>query len=127
MFEEIYNKEIYSGIKDIPWYITLGNTDFYGSANAQVEYSNNKKNWVLPKHEVNERQLYSHSKGFTLNGLKVIQFLFLNTPIFDGTERSEITNQSRRAQVKWWREVFDENSSNFQWRFVVGHNPMVKQ
>ena len=45
VFESVYSLP---ALKDVPWYLALGNHDYMGDTKAQIEYSENHSNWNLP-------------------------------------------------------------------------------
>ncbi len=116
-FENIYSLP---ALKDIPWYVTLGNHDYRGDIQAQIEYSKNHPNWNLPG--------TYHTRDFKVNGQTSVRILFLDTNPFIKRYRSRpdiyyrIGEQDAGAQIKWMKETLGD--SDALWKIAVGHHPV---
>ena len=42
IFEEVYSD---SSLKNTPWFHTMGNHDYYGNAQAQIDYTAKSNRW----------------------------------------------------------------------------------
>ncbi len=116
-FENIY---ALPALKNIPWYITLGNHDYKGNIYAQIEYGHDHPNWILP-------QTY-HSKEFRINKHASALFLFLDTNSLRSEYRARpwryqhIEEQDADVQIAWMKKTLSESEAT--WRIAIGHHPV---
>lgn len=115
-YESIYNAP--SLLDD--WYPVLGNHDYKGSTQAEIDYSNISRRWRMPSH------YYSMVKK--LDGTDKALFIFLDTPALVDEYYSkpegykDITKQDSSAQLKWLTELL--RNSTEKWKIVIGHHPV---
>ena len=115
-FENVYNKP--SMLVD--WYPVLGNHDYHGSPQAEIDYSKISRRWRLSDH------YYTFARK--INDSISARFIFMDTPPFVEEYRKhpegypEITRQDTAKQLKWLKEVL--SSSKEQWKIVFGHHPV---
>ena len=51
MFKDTYEKVFNTDyLKNNPWFITLGNHDHYGNAQAQIDYTKKSNRWIMPSY-----------------------------------------------------------------------------
>ncbi len=91
-----------------PFYVCLGNHDYYGNIAAQVEYSRLNSRWHMP----NPYYSFVESVG---SGSTVQFFVLDTTPIDEG-------DHSTRAQVNWFRHKLSTSSADY--KIVIGHHPL---
>ncbi|CCH01719.1 acid phosphatase [Fibrella aestuarina BUZ 2] len=117
-FEQIYH---YAWLQR-DWYAILGNHDYAGNVEAQIDYSKISRRWHMPA------RYYSLKKKLAGNGC--VQFVFLDT---NGLEPDYYTNdelapalsqQDTTAQLRWLRETLSDPDPTIRWRIVVGHHPV---
>ena len=111
-FEDVY----FQKTLDVPWHVVLGNHDYKGDVQAQIDYSRRSNRWMLPKPYY---ILHQRSQNVTAD------FFFLDT--------------NPMAEMKWWERVvwsapqveaqlqWLENqlaASTAYWKIVVGHHPV---
>ncbi len=102
LFEDVYN----STILDMPFYSILGNHDYRGNIDAQLDYvSPNNDRWLMPN------RYYSISK-ILLDGTK-IDFFFLDT---------ELLFYGDAEQLVWIDESLSNSTAH--WKIVLGHRPL---
>jgi predicted phosphodiesterase len=104
------------------WYPVLGNHDYAGNPQAEVEYSGISRRWNMPAR-------YHSFQKISGDGVKVL-FIFMDTSPFekqyhkDKEEpfRSNITAQDTAAQKNWLMQTLRQSDAD--WKIVFGHHPM---
>lgn len=102
-FEDVYDAPALM----IPWYIVLGDHDYNGSANAQVDYTKLSPRWRLPA------TYYKHTK--LLSDGSEADFFHLDT--------IQIKDDQYFGRQLTWLER-ELASSIAVWKIVVGHYPL---
>ncbi|RAJ08303.1 calcineurin-like phosphoesterase family protein [Chitinophaga skermanii] len=102
------------------WYAVLGNHDYHGNAQAQVDYTKVSQRWHMPA------RYYSFKKKIA-GGAEAL-FIFLDTNPLDPEAYSssyskELIGQDSIAQKRWLEETLSDTSSNIRWKIVVAHHP----
>lgn len=116
-FEQVYtNPSLYAD-----WYVALGNHDYLGSVQAQVDYSKISRRWNMPDRY--------YSKTFTLeNGKKVLLVVMDTNPFIESYHKSakysDLREQDTAKQMKWLEETLGQKDEEIQWKIVIGHHPM---
>jgi tartrate-resistant acid phosphatase type 5 len=119
-FEEIYKD--FSLQRE--WFVILGNHDYMGNPDAQVEYTKISRRWQLPA------RYYSRTFGIPDGSGKKVQIAFIDTnpliPAFyqNSEYGPNVRTQDTTAQKQWLKEVLSEKEESVKWSFVVGHHPM---
>jgi predicted MPP superfamily phosphohydrolase len=115
-FNEIYTAEsLY-----IPWFVTLGNHDYYGNVQAQINYSGISGRWNLPNRY--------YAKDFAIDDSTSVKFLFIDTNIFIEDYRENpkkhkgILDIHPHAQLAWVDSTL--SVSNAKWNIIAGHHPV---
>ncbi|MCP5054506.1 MAG: acid phosphatase [bacterium] len=102
-FEEMYDQNVLN----FPFYISLGNHDYLGNVDAQIQYGSVSSRWTLPA-----RYYTFTPQG---NGSDFIQFFVLDT--------SPVHYRENVSQQRDW--LVDElNRSTARWKIVFGHHPV---
>ncbi len=104
-FEKVYNKAGHQ----VPWYPTLGNHDYAGNADAEVQYSAISKRWTMPARYYSVRKKVDSTHSVLL--------VFTDTSPLVG-----YSSQDTAAQRKWMEKTLSE--SNDTWKIAVGHHPV---
>lgn len=118
-FENIYtNHSLYDN-----WYIALGNHDYRGNIQAQIDYSKVSRRWTLPANY--------YSKTIALeDGNKLLLVVMDTNPFIDGYYKKgsdmyeNIIAQDTTAQRKWLTETLSTTDASIKWKMVVGHHPL---
>ncbi|MCL7987231.1 metallophosphoesterase [Sphingobacterium sp. lm-10] len=117
-FEEIYkDPSLYRS-----WYVALGNHDYRGSVQAQIDYSKVSRRWNMPDRY--------YSKTFELKHGKKLQMIVIDTnPFIKSYHKNpekylEITEQDTAAQRQWLEKELANTDPSIAWKVVVGHHPM---
>lgn len=117
-FEDIYT----SFSLQWDWYAVLGNHDYGGNPDAQVNYSKISRRWRMPSRY--------YSKTFSLNGdtTQQLMMIFIDTcPLVREYHRNKniaVAGQDSTAQKVWLERLLANASANVKWKLVVGHHPM---
>ena len=114
-FEAIYTAPILQK----GWYVTLGNHDWQGDIDAQIDYTGVSRRWYLPARYYAETLLVSDTTE--------VLFVFLDTtPLSEPDENRRKYNKTERwdreAQLAWLDETLA--TSDAEWKIVVGHHPI---
>jgi len=106
-----------------PWFAVLGNHDYLGNTDAQLEYRH--RFWRAPA------RYYDHRFFFPGNDRDGVHVFFLDTFTLSPRHSQEYT----MAMNRWWPEKLDPTpqlrwldnaleKSDLTWRVVVGHYPV---
>lgn len=100
------------------WYAILGNHDYRGNPQAQVDYTDISQRWHMP-----ERYYVQNIED---DGISV-QMVFIDTNPFEdkyysSPKYTEVLSQDSTKQLLWMDSVLTDNSAD--WKVVVGHHPL---
>ncbi len=115
-FEKVYTDQSLF----VPWFVTLGNHDYRGNPQAQIDYAKVSKRWRLPAR-------YYAVEGASL-GLPEADFFFIDTSPLVNKYRANVTSriaqnvvqQDVRAQLAWLDGALGK--SRAAWKIVMGHH-----
>ena len=112
-FERIYT----APALQTPWRVILGNHDYRGNVQAQLDYAKQSSRWQLPA------RYYQRTE--TLPDGAAADFFYLDTSPFihyyAGT-RTDISGQDTDAQLAWLDRAL--GTSTARWKIVLGHHPI---
>jgi acid phosphatase len=112
-FEDIYAADSLQ----TPWRVILGNHDYRGNVQAQLDYTNTSNRWRLPK------RYYSVAETLPDGGKA--EFFYLDTSPFIryylGT-KTDISGQDPAKQLAWLDQALGQ--SDARWKIVLGHHPI---
>ena len=112
-FEDIYT----APSLQTPWKVILGNHDYRGNVQAQLDYSNQSKRWQLPA------RYYGVTE--TLPDGEKADFFYIDTSPFisyyAGT-KTDISGQDTNKQMAWLNSALA--GSTARWKIVIGHHPI---
>jgi tartrate-resistant acid phosphatase type 5 len=117
-FENVYS----APSLQIPWYVILGNHDYYGNCEAQLAYSKISSRWRMPaRYFVQTHQI---------DPTTTADFFYLDTTpmipgyrdISTGNMRTNVLAQDVPAQLAWFKRSLE--ASKAQWKIVFGHHPI---
>lgn len=118
-FEDVYHQYYLN----IPWLVALGNHDYYGNYEAQIEYSKISRRWTMPS--------TYYSKTYKMKNGKKILFLIIDTNPFvqkyydyEGITSENVKKQDTQAQLQWLENELKNKDNDVQWVFVAGHHPL---
>jgi len=112
-FEKIYTAESLQ----TPWKVILGNHDYRGNVQAQLDYSHVSKRWQLPA------RYYTETVSLP-DGSKA-EFFYLDTSPFIKNyigSKTNISGQDSQAQLDWLDTAL--GTSTAPWKIVIGHHPI---
>lgn len=115
-------ENIYKGYHlEIPWHVVLGNHDYRGNPQAQIEYTYKSQRWNMPS------RYYDYSFNDEDTGLNV-DFLFLDTCPFEKKYYSEeayvnVKTQDSTQQIKWIDSIIT-SKPKADWTIFSGHHPL---
>ncbi|MEC4115177.1 metallophosphoesterase [Myroides pelagicus] len=103
------------------WYVALGNHDYQGNVQAQIDYSEISRRWHMPSRY--------YSETFKLdNGEKVLLVVMDTNPFIDSYHKkskyTDLKEQDTEAQLHWIKQTLGQEDQSIQWKIVVGHHPM---
>ena len=104
----------------VDWYPVLGNHDYKGSTQAEIDYSKISRRWRLTAH------YYSVVKK--INDSISVRLIFMDTPpLVNEYHRNpagypDIAAQDTAKQLKWLKDEL--SNAKEQWKIVFGHHPV---
>lgn len=115
-FEKIYSAESLQ----VPWHSVLGNHDYHGNCDAQVEYSKLGKRWNMPS------RFFQRTEN-VCDGCEANFFFLDTTPMAETADDTvvsveELKSQNLAKQLAWLEESIAESKA--RWKIVVGHHPV---
>jgi acid phosphatase len=112
-FEQIYtDPSLYT-----PWKVILGNHDYRGNVQAQLDYSQKSPRWKLPA------RYYTESA--TLPDGTPADFFYVDTSPFIRAyigSKTNISGQDTDAQLAWLDAALTKSTA--PWKIVIGHHPI---
>lgn len=114
-FEDVYTAKSLQ----VPWLVALGNHDYRGSVEAQLEFSKVNPRWRMPA------RFYTATE--TLEDGTRLELFVLDTSPFLDTYRSilsitRVAGQDPAAQRAWLEKELAASTAD--WKIVVGHHPV---
>lgn len=116
-FEDIYTAKSLQK----PWLATLGNHDYRGNPQAQLEYAAASARWRLPS------RYYVHQvrQGGVVADLFMLDTAPMVAPYRDSKTmpfRQNVLDQDPEAQLRWLEAAL--KASTAPWKFAFGHHPV---
>ncbi len=116
-FEDIYTAKSLQK----RWYVALGNHDYNGNVQAQIDYTQHSTRWYMPA------RYYSSTIAVddTTNLLLVV---YDSNPFITGYHfvpgkmMNQVATEDTAAQLKWMDSVLSHSSA--RWKIVVAHHPI---
>lgn len=113
-FENVYDADSLQ----VPWHVVLGNHDYDGNVQAQLDYSARSNRWHLPA-----RYYHFHQPV----GDEEVLFVFTDTSPFISNyflvdPKPAVMRQDSIRQLGWLEDVLA--TSDARWKIVVGHHPV---
>jgi len=104
----------------VPWYCILGNHDYHGRPQAQLDYAERHPRWRMPA------RYYTVAEDLAEG--QAVRFYFIDTSPLITEYRdqpkmaTEIRGQDSEAQLRWLDQTLEH--SDEAWKIVVGHHPV---
>ncbi|MFN8438315.1 MAG: tartrate-resistant acid phosphatase type 5 family protein [Cytophagales bacterium] len=118
-FENVYK----GNDLQIDWHPVLGNHDYHGNTQAQIDYTKISRRWVMPS------AYYTFTKETDDNSK--IRFMFIDTNPFVKKYRKkleeypDLAKQDTTKQWQWIDSVLTtSNTAKEDWKIVIGHHPI---
>jgi tartrate-resistant acid phosphatase type 5 len=112
-FEDVYAARSLQ----VPWVVSLGNHDYRGSVEAQIEYSKQSPRWRLPA------RYYTVTEALP-DGTRLQLFILDTSPFLDTyrsiVSRTKVAGQDPQVQRAWLEKELA--ASTAEWKVVVGHH-----
>ncbi len=117
-FEDVYTSQYLQ----IPWYAALGNHDYHGNVQAQIDYSKSSSRWKMPA------RFYAFTEKLD-DGSTVLFVIMDTSPISRSDDESktlfseDITKIDNNIQYNWMDSVLTHTDA--KWKIVCGHHPVI--
>jgi tartrate-resistant acid phosphatase type 5 len=103
----------------VPWYVALGNHDYQGDPQAQVDYTQVSQRWHMPARYFSVVQRIDDST--------TVELFLIDTTPFITQYRTEpkyarVAHADTRPQLRWLDSAMA--ASKAQWKIVFGHHPV---
>lgn len=111
-------EDIYTGTHlQCPWYAVLGNHDYRGTPQAEIDYTQKQSRWRMPaRYYTTTEKIDEHTK---------VRFIFLDSNplvIHNHNYYSDMALQDTVAQLRWLDSVLVHAKE--KWKIVVAHHPV---
>ena len=115
-FEDVYA----AASLHVPWHVALGNHDYHGDTQAQLDYAKTSARWRLPARWYSRRE--TAPDGATMDLFVLDTSPFIRSYYENGGEKVKVTGQDTAAQLAWFTQALA--ASKADWKVVVGHHPI---
>ena len=114
-FEKVYD----APSLQVPWYVILGNHDYSGKCQPQLDYGKTHPRWIMPDRY--------YSKVYPVDPATSLECFYIDTCPFieeyrNNPEFSELAGQDTGKQLAWLQQSLA--ASQAQWKLVFGHHPV---
>lgn len=106
------------------WYVALGNHDYKGNPEAEVEYTKVDRRWNMPA------RYFAKKISIGADSTKQLLLVFIDTtPLISQYYQSSdhaanVKSQDTAMQRRWLESVLSDPSPSIKWRIVAGHHPV---
>lgn len=114
-FEDVYTHESLQ----IPWYISLGNHDYLGDVQAQIDYSGVSDRWVMPARYFSVDVPIDDTTSAILVILDTVELVEMNKVSSEFIGKAEWDPEK---QLAWIDSTLAATPAD--WRLVFGHHPV---
>jgi tartrate-resistant acid phosphatase type 5 len=118
-FEDVYTAPSLQA----PWYVALGNHDYHGDTQAQLDYAQTSGRWRMPGRWYGASEARITSKGRVGVDLFVLDTSpFIAAYHADGATKVKVAGQRTAPQLRWLDAALAKSTAD--WKVVVGHHPI---
>ncbi|MEH3041469.1 MAG: metallophosphoesterase [Sphingomonas paucimobilis] len=117
VFEDVYTHPALQ----VPWYALLGNHDYRGNPQAQIDYARQSKRWRMPAryYQVADASLArADAELFAIDTSPFVERYRAN----DGMIGTNTRSQDTKRQLAWLDHALSQ--SRAKWKIVTGHHPI---
>jgi tartrate-resistant acid phosphatase type 5 len=104
------------------WYVVLGNHDYGGDPQAEIDYTKVDRRWNMPA------RYYSKIFYIGDDSTQGVLLIFIDTtPLLSeyyGNGKTHVEGQDTAGQRIWLEKTLQEAPPNIKWKFVFGHHPV---
>ncbi len=104
------------------WYVVLGNHDYGGDPQAEIDYTKVDRRWNMPA------RYYSKIFYIGDDSTQGVLLVFIDTtPLLSeyyGNGKTHVEGQDTAGQRIWLEKTLKEAPPNIKWKFVFGHHPV---
>ena len=117
-FEEIYTAHALQ----TDWYVVLGNHDYRGNPQAEIDYTQIDRRWNMPA------RYYTETFFIGGDSTQGVLLVFIDTtPLiteYYETPEHHVNAADTAAQRIWLEKTLQGAPSYIKWKLVVGHHPL---
>jgi tartrate-resistant acid phosphatase type 5 len=107
------------------WYVVLGNHDYKGNIQAEIDYSKISRRWHMPyQYYAKKIPIGADPKNGVLLLVCIDTSPFISQYYSSQDHKDQVQKQDTAMQRKWIEEVLSDTSSAIKWRIVAGHHPL---
>ena len=114
-------EQVYTALSlQVPWHAILGNHDYHGNCDAQIDYHQTSPRWNMPA------RYYLRTER--IDAANSVDFFFLDTTPMVATKddlaipATNLQSQDVAKQIAWLETALA--ASTAPWKIVVGHHPI---
>jgi len=107
------------------WYVVLGNHDYKGNIQAEIDYSKISRRWHMPAAYYAKKIVIDEDSGPAVLLLICIDTSpFISQYYSSEDHKAQVQVQDTAVQRKWLENVLSDTSAAIKWKVVVGHHPL---
>jgi tartrate-resistant acid phosphatase type 5 len=120
LWEESFERVYIAQSLQAPWYAILGNHDYCGNCDAQLDYAKTHPRWNMPARY--------YSQVHDIGPATKLEIFYIDTNPFvvayktDSRMSKNVLTQDSAAQLRWLEKGLA--ASTAQWKLVMGHHPI---
>ena len=103
----------------IPWYPSLGNHDYRGNPECEIEYSKINPHWKFPSRYYAQQERVDDSTSLLIVHIDTSPFV---EKYQQQSDVYKVKGQDTKKQLVWLDSVL--TASHVRWTIVVGHHPV---
>jgi predicted phosphodiesterase len=106
------------------WYVVLGNHDYKGNVQAEIDYTKISRRWHMPARYYAKKLIINNDTTQQLLLVCIDTSPFITQYYSSVDHRDQIRGQDTTAQKNWLAAVLSDPDPNIKWRIVAGHHPL---